>query len=82
MNRIFQSGANTLLFRLSDAAEHYKTCNGRFEVIYQKTRRKDFSSLKEAFIFYMMLDEEADLLDTSLGSILIESKIRLHYFAN
>jgi len=78
MNRIFQTSAEAILFRLSDAAEHYKNNKGSFKVIYQKGQKKVFSSLSEAFVFYMMLDEEADLLDISTGSTLIESKIKLY----
>lgn len=78
MNRIFHPSADAVLFRLSDAAEHYKGDKGRFKVIYQKSRKKFFSSLLEAFLFYITLDDEADLLDVSKGSRLIESKIKLY----
>ena len=78
MNRIFQSSADAILFRLSDAAEHYKGDKGCFKVIYRKGRKKNFSSLLEAFLFYITLDEEADLVDVSGQSKLIESKIKLY----
>lgn len=78
MNRVFQSSTESILFRLSDAAEHYQGDNGRFKVIYQQSRTKTFSSLLEAFLFYITLDEEADLLDVSKDSIIIESKIKLY----
>jgi len=78
MNRIFQPSADAILFRMSDAAEHYKGDKGQFKVIYQKSRKKVFPSLLEAFLFYITLDEEADLFDISNGSTLIESKIKLN----
>ena len=78
MNRIFQPSAEAILFRLSDAAENYHRDKGRFKVIYQKSRKKIFPSLLEAFLFYITLDEEADLLDISRGSVIIESKVMLH----
>lgn len=75
MNRIYQPSADAILFRLSDAAEHYQGDKGRFKVIYQQSRNKLFPSLLEAFLFYITLDEEADLLE---GSTIIESKIKLY----
>jgi hypothetical protein len=78
MNRIFQPSAESILFRLSDAAEHYQGDKGRFKVVYQQSRKKFFSSMLEAFLFYITLDEEADLLDVSKGSKLIESKIKMY----
>ncbi|GAA4728892.1 hypothetical protein GCM10023229_02570 [Flavisolibacter ginsenosidimutans] len=77
MNRIFQPTANALLFRLSDGAERYKSRDGRFKVVYQKKKEKIFSTLLEAFLFYITLDEEAALFDVSKSTTLIERKIML-----
>lgn len=76
MNRIFQPTADCVLFRTSNAAEHYKGKAGRFKVVYQRNA-KTFSSLVEAFMFYMTLDDEATLLEVSTDSTIIESKIKL-----
>ena len=78
MNRIFQPSADAILFRLSDAAEHYRGNKGCFKVIYRKNQKKIFTSLVKAFLFYISLDEEAALLDISQGSRLIETKIKLY----
>ena len=77
MNRIFQPSAHAILYRLSDAAEHYKTCKGLFKVSYRKKMSRVFPTLLEAFLFYITLDEEAALYDISYGSTLIERKIQL-----
>ena len=77
MNRVFQPTAHAILFRLSDAAEHYKGDKGLFRVTYRKKESKVFPTLFEAFLFYITLDEEAALYDISSGSILIENKIQL-----
>ena len=77
MNRIFQPSAETLLFRLSNGAEHYQSESGKFKVVYQQSRHKVFRTLLEAFLFYITLDEEADLIDAGSGSAIIESKIKL-----
>ena len=77
MNRMFQPTADALLFRLSDGAEHYKARNGRFQVVYQKNKEKIFPTLLEAFLFYITLDEEADLVDISNELVLIERKVML-----
>ena len=77
MNRIFKPTAEAILFRLSDAAEHYKGDKGLYKVNYRKKLTKVFPTLLEAFLFYITLDEEADLYDVSKGSVLIERKIQL-----
>lgn len=78
MNRIFQPSAEAILFRLSDAAEHYKGHKGLYKVNYRKKLSRVFPTLLEAFLFYITLDEEASLFDVTNGSILIERKIHLH----
>lgn len=77
MNRVFQPSAHALLFRLSDAAEHYKGDKGLFKVNYRKKLSRVFPTLLEAFLFYITLDEEAALYDVAKGSVLIEQKIEL-----
>jgi len=77
MNRVFQPSAHALLFRLSDAAEHYKGDKGLFKVSYRKNQSRIFPTLLEAFLFYITLDEEAALYDVAKGSLLIEQKIEL-----
>lgn len=77
MNRMFQPTADAILFRLSDGAEHYQAREGRFKVVYQKKNEKNFPTLLEAFLFYITLDEEADLLHISKSTTLIERKIML-----
>ena len=77
MNRIFQPCAHAILFRLSDAAEHYKGDKGIFKVDYRKNSSKVFPTLLEAFLFYITLDEGAALYDVTKGSVLIEKKIEL-----
>ena len=78
MNRIFQPSAEAILFRLSDAAEHYKGDKGIYKVNYRKKLSRTFPTLLEAFLFYLTLDEEAALYDITNGSFLIERKIHLH----
>lgn len=77
MNRMFQSTAEALLFRLSDGAEHYKARKGCFKVVYQKKKEKSFQTLLEAFLFYITLEEEADLFDITDNVTLIERKVML-----
>lgn len=77
MNRIFYSGAEAFYFRLSNNAEHYKTDDGVFRVSSRNNPAKSFPTLLEAFLFYITLDEEADLWDVSKGTTLIERKIKL-----
>ena len=77
MNRIFQPSAEAILFRLSDAAERYRGDKGQYKVTYRKKLSKVFPTLLEAFLFYITLDEEADLYDVTNDSILIERKIQL-----
>ena len=77
MNRVFQPCAHAILFRLSDAAEHYKGDKGLFKVAYRKKFSRIFPTLLEAFLFYITLDEEAELFDIANGSFLIEKKIEL-----
>jgi len=77
MNRVFHPSSHAILFRLSDAAEHYKNKGGIFQVHYGKKHSRTFSTLLEAFLFYIALDEEADLYDISNGSVIIERKIEL-----
>ena len=78
MNRIFQPSADAILFRLSNGAEHYKGDRGLYKVTYRKKSARVFPTLLEAFLFYITLDEEADLFDISKDSILIERKIKLN----
>ena len=78
MNRIFQSSAEAFLFRLSDQAEHYKTDLGIYKVTSPNHPQKVFPNLLEAFLFYIGLDEEADLWDISTGSVLIERKVKMY----
>jgi hypothetical protein len=77
MNRIFQPSADAVLFRLSNAAERHKGGNGEFKVIFQSRHEKTFSSLLDAFLFYISIDEEADLLDMNAGETLIERKVKI-----
>lgn len=77
MNRIFQPSAEAILFRLSNAAEKHKGGKGQFKVIYQQRHEKVFPTLLDAFLFYISVDEEADLLDMAAGDELIERKIKL-----
>lgn len=77
MNRIFHPTAEAILFRLSDGAEHFKTHSGLFKVTYRRKEEKTFSTLVEAFLFYIALDEEADLFHAGQSDTLIERKISL-----
>lgn len=77
MNRVFKPTAEAILFRLSDGAERYRGNKGTYKVIYRKKLSKVFPTLLEAFLFYITLDEEADLFDITNESILIERKIQL-----
>lgn len=77
MNRMFQPTADALLFRLSDGAERCRIKEGNFKVVYQKRKERNFPSLLEAFLFYITLDEEADLLHLDNGTTLIERKVQL-----
>lgn len=77
MNRIFQPSADALLFRMSDGAERCQIRKGTFKVICQGKEERMFPSLLEAFLFYMTLDEAADLLHVNKGTTLIERKVQL-----
>jgi hypothetical protein len=77
MNRVFQPCAHAILFRLSDAAEHYKGDKSLFKVSYRNKLSRVFPTLLEAFLFYITLDEDAELYDVGEGSVLIEQKIQL-----
>lgn len=77
MNRMFHPSAEVLLFRLSNGAEHHKGGKGKFIVTYQKNRKKAFSTLLEAFLFYITLDEAAFLWDITKEKTLIERKVTL-----
>lgn len=77
MNRVFHPSSHAILFRLSDAAEHYKSKGGVFKVNFRKKQSRIFPNLLEAFLFYITLEEEADLYDISNGAFLIERKIEL-----
>jgi hypothetical protein len=77
MNRVFHPSANIILFRMSDNAEHYKAEHGKFKVTYRANKGKNFTSLMEAFLFYIALDDEADLWEMGEKRILIEKKIKM-----
>ena len=77
MNRIFQPAADALLFRMSDGAERCQIRKGTFKVVYQITKERTFPSLLEAFLFYITLDEAADLLHVNNGITLVERKVQL-----
>jgi hypothetical protein len=77
MNRVFHPSAHAILYRLSDAAEHYKSEGSLFRVNFRKKQSRTFHTLLEAFLFYITIEEEADLYDISKGSVLIERKIEL-----
>jgi hypothetical protein len=77
MNRIFHPSANTILFRMSDNAEHYKSEQGKFRVTYQSSNVKNFNSLLEAFLFYIALDDEAELWDMGKANVLVEKKVKM-----
>lgn len=77
MNRIFQPGATALLFRLTDGAERYQKSTGHFRVVHGKKQQKNFPTLLDAFLYYIALDDDADLLDADHNDALIERKVRL-----
>lgn len=77
MNRVFHPSANTILFRMSDGAEHYRPEQGKFKVTYQTNKGKTFPNLLEAFLFYIALDDEADLWEVGSKRVLIEKKIKM-----
>lgn len=77
MNRFIQPTTDTILFRMSRNAEHYKGDRGRFEVRYQQMHRKVFFTLLEAFLFYFTVEQEAELWENSNHPVLIESKVKL-----
>ncbi len=79
MNRIFYATSNVILYRLSDNAEHYQGHQGNFKVKYQNTCTRSFSTLVEAFLFYITLEEEAELWNVkSDKNTLIEKKVQLY----
>jgi hypothetical protein len=77
MNRMFPSTAEAVLFRLSDNAERFQSEEGSFKVTYHGAQ-KTFPTLLDAFLFYITLDEEADLWSVSTSSVLIERKVKLY----
>lgn len=78
MNRIFYTTSNVILFRLSNNAERYRGHKGTFRVCYRKALTRTFPTLLEAFLFYMTLEEEAELWNVTNKDILIEKKVQLH----
>ncbi len=78
MNRIFYTSAEAFLFRLSDNAEHYKSDKGIFKVTFRQSRSRKFPTLVEAFLFYITLDDEAELWDVTKAYTLIERKAKLY----
>ena len=78
MNRIFYSTSNVILFRLSDNAERYRGVTGSFKVKYQNVRSRNYSTLLEAFLFYITLEEEAELWNVTDKNVLIEKKVQLY----
>lgn len=78
MNRIFYSTSNVIFFRLSGNAEDYRGDKGTFRVTYQKVFTKTFPTLLEAFLFYMTIEEEAELWNVTDSDVLIESKVQLY----
>lgn len=77
MNRIFHPSADIILFRMSDNAEHYKGEAGTFRVTFQSNKAKTFNSLLEAFLYYIAIDDEAELWDISGAKVLVEKKIKM-----
>jgi hypothetical protein len=77
MNRIFHPSANTILFRMSDDAEHYKGHPGKFQVTFQSKKSKTFNNLLEAFLYYIAIDDEAELWDVSRSKVLVEKKVKM-----
>ncbi|HVF80762.1 MAG TPA: hypothetical protein VM884_02470 [Flavisolibacter sp.] len=78
MNRIFYSTSNVILFRLSDNAERYRGSKGTFKVKYRNVRSRSYPTLLEAFLFYITLEEEAELWNITDENILIEKKVQLY----
>lgn len=78
MNRIFYSTSNVILFRLSDNAERYRSAKGSFKVKYQNSRSRNYPTLLEAFLFYITLEEEAELWNVTDKNVLIEKKVQLY----
>ncbi|HZH64711.1 MAG TPA: hypothetical protein VEY10_07435 [Flavisolibacter sp.] len=78
MNRIFYSTSNVILFRLSDNAEHYRGVKGSYRVKYQTIRSRSYATLLEAFLFYITVEEEAELWNISDENTLIEKKVQLY----
>ncbi|HZH37462.1 MAG TPA: hypothetical protein VEX65_09310 [Flavisolibacter sp.] len=78
MNRFILSTEGTILFRMSNNAEHYNEGKGEFEVRHQNIQSRFFETLFEAFLFYYTIDEEAELWDKTNGPVMIEKKIMLH----
>lgn len=77
MNRMFHPTADAILFRLSDGAEHHKATEGLYKVVYGKKEEKIFDTLLEAFLYYIAVDEEADLFHVGESTTLVERKIML-----
>lgn len=74
---MFPSTAEAVIFRLSDNAEHFKNSKGSFKVTYRDTK-KTFPQLLDAFLFYISLNEEADLWYVDKNTVLIERKVKLY----
>lgn len=77
MNPIYQSNQEIYLFRLSDGAEHHQREEGAFEVRNTGKTVKSFTTLVGAFLYYLRLNEPADLWDVTEKGILIERKVLL-----
>ena len=77
MNRFIPSATGTVLFRMSRNAGYYPPERGCFEVRYQKTQRRIFFTLPEAFLFYITLEEAAELWEMTDEPIPIEAKVEL-----
>lgn len=78
MNRLFQPTDNTMLFRLSRNAESYKADKGKFEVNYSQHSTRVFYTLLEAFLFYITIEEDAELWDRTGKNVLVEKKVKFH----
>ncbi|HUC81139.1 MAG TPA: hypothetical protein VMR70_09500 [Flavisolibacter sp.] len=76
MNRIFHPSANTLLFRMSDTAEHYKNDTGKFYVSSPSGKSRSYHNLLEAFLYYIAIDDEAELWDGK-ANLLVEKKVKV-----
>lgn len=78
MNRVFHPTATTILFRMSNSAEHYRNKPGQFRVRFAPNHERTFCTLLEAFLFYIAVDDAAELWGHQQSPVLIERKIKLN----